>query len=68
MIVPPRVRQALAVKPRIGARGVGQASTTIMRWALANSPRWRQALLRVDAPVDERLFKQKRPFETLEAA
>ena len=68
VIIPPQIRQALAIKPRPGARSVGQASTTIMRWALANSPRWRQALLRVDAPIDERLFKQKAPFETLEAA
>ena len=66
--VPPRIRRALALKPRPGARHVGLASTTLMRWALANSPRWRQALLRVGAPVDERLFKQKAPFETLEAA
>lgn len=66
--VPPRIQRALALKPRPGARPVGLASTTVMRWALANSPRWRQALLRVGAPVDERLFKQKAPFETLEAA
>lgn len=66
--VPPRIRKALALKPRPGAHGVGVASTTVMRWALASSPRWRQALLRVGAPVDERRFKQKAPFETLEAA
>jgi uncharacterized protein (DUF2236 family) len=66
--VPPRIRRVLGLKPRPGAREVGLASTTMMRWALANSPRWRQALLRVGAPVDERLFKQKAPFETLEAA
>ena len=39
-----------------------------MRWALGSSPRWRQALLRVGAPVPEHRFKQKRPFETLEPA
>jgi uncharacterized protein (DUF2236 family) len=66
--VPPRIRHALAIKPRPGAKWVGLGSTTVMRWALANSPRWRQALLRVGAPVDERRFKQKAPFETLEAA
>ena len=66
--IPPRIRRALALKPRPGARQVGLASTTVMRWALANSPRWRQALQRVGAPVDEKLFKQKAPFETLEAA
>jgi uncharacterized protein (DUF2236 family) len=66
--IPPRIRRALALKPRPGAHAVGLASTTVMRWALASSPRWRQALLRVGAPIDERLFKQKAPFETLEAA
>ena len=66
--VPPRIRTALALKPRPGAWYVGRASTAAMRWALASSPRWRQALMRVGAPIDERRFKQKAPFETLEAA
>ncbi|MEX1333978.1 MAG: hypothetical protein AB1Z66_01610, partial [Candidatus Limnocylindrales bacterium] len=66
--VPPRIRAALALRPRPGARYVGLASTRAMRWALASSPRWRQALLRVGAPIDERRFKQKVPFESLEAA
>ena len=66
--VPPRIRTALSLKPRPGAWQVGRASTTAMRWALAASPRWRQALLRVGAPIDERRFKQKAPFETLEEA
>jgi uncharacterized protein (DUF2236 family) len=63
--VPARIRHVLGVKPRPGARRVGRASMLGMRWALGASPRWRQALLRVGAPVDERQFKQKRPFETL---
>lgn len=66
--VPPRIRAALALKPRPGAYHVGLASTRALRWALASSPRWRQALLRVGAPVDEGRFKQKAPFETLEAS
>jgi uncharacterized protein (DUF2236 family) len=66
--VPPRIRRALGLRPRPGARAVGLASTRAMRWALAASPRWRQALLRVGAPVDEQRFKQKAPFESLEAA
>ena len=66
--IPPRIREALGLRPRPGARNVGLAATAGMRWALASSPRWRQALLRVGAPVDERRFKQKAPFETLEAA
>ncbi len=66
--IPPRIRGALGLTPRPGARYVGRASMATMRWALAASPRWRVALLRVGAPVDERRFKQKLPFETLEAA
>jgi hypothetical protein len=65
--IPPRIRRALGLKPRPGAGEVGLAATRVMRWALASSPRWRQALMRVGAPVDERRFKQKAPFETLEA-
>lgn len=66
--IPPRVRGVLGLKPRPGAEHVGRASMMAMRWALAASPRWRVALLRSGAPVDERLFKQKLPFETLEVA
>ena len=40
------IRSALGLRPRPGARYVGSASTGAMRWALASSPRWRQALLR----------------------
>ena len=64
--IPPRIRHVLGLKPRPGAVYVGHASMAAMRWALGSSPRWRQALLRVDAPVPEHRFKQKRPFETLE--
>ena len=59
--VPPRVRAALALKPRPGAYHVGLASTKALRWALASSPRWRQALLRVEAPVDEGRFSRRHP-------
>jgi len=66
--IPPRIRRALGLRPRRGALYVGHASMAGMRWALGSSPRWRQALLRVGAPVPEHRFKQKPPFETLEAA
>lgn len=66
--IPPRLRQVLGIKPRPGARQVGIASMAAMRWALASSPRWRQALLRVGAPVPEERFKQKAPFERLQQA
>jgi uncharacterized protein (DUF2236 family) len=63
--IPLRIRRVLGVKPRPGALLVGRVAILGMRWALGASPRWRQALLRVGAPVDERRFKQKWPFETL---
>jgi uncharacterized protein (DUF2236 family) len=66
--IPPRVRHVLGIKPRPGAVHVGRTAMLGMRWALGASPRWRQALLRVDAPVDEGIFKQKTPFETLRPA
>jgi uncharacterized protein (DUF2236 family) len=66
--IAPRLLHALGLKPRPGAVSVGRTAVLGMRWALASSPRWRQALLRVGAPVDERRFKQKEPFETLRAA
>ena len=66
--IPPRIRGSVGLHPRPGAVHVGRAAMVGMRWALGSSPRWRQALLRVGAPVPEHRFKQKRPFETLERA
>jgi uncharacterized protein (DUF2236 family) len=66
-IVPPRIRTTLGLRDRPGAELVGRGSMTAMRWALGSSPRWRIALERTGAPIDERRFKQKRPFETLES-
>jgi uncharacterized protein (DUF2236 family) len=66
--IPPRIRHVLGLKPRPGAERVGHVSMLAMRWALGASPRWRQALLRMGAPIPEERFKQKRPFETLERA
>jgi uncharacterized protein (DUF2236 family) len=64
--IPPRIRGALALKPRPGAHEVGSGSMAVMRWALGSSPRWRIALERTGQPIPEHRFKQKRPFETLE--
>lgn len=64
--IPPRIRRALGLRPRPGALYVGHASMAGMRWALGASPRWRQALLRVGAPVPEHRFRQERLLETLE--
>jgi uncharacterized protein (DUF2236 family) len=66
--LPVRLRRVLGVKPRPGALQVGGVAMMGMRWALGASPRWRQALIRVGAPVDEGRFKQKQPFETLRPA
>ena len=65
--VPPRIRAALGLKPRPGAEVVGRGTMLPMRWALGASPRWRMALERTGTPIPEHRFKQKRPFETLEA-
>lgn len=65
--VPPRIRHILGLRTRPGALRVGRAAMVMMRWALASSPRWRQALLRVDAAVPEERFKQKVPPVHLEA-
>ncbi len=65
--IPPRIRRALGLRPRPAAHAVGTGSMLAMRWALGSSPRWRIALERTGAPIPEHRFKQKRPFETLEA-
>ena len=59
--IPEHIRHVLGLKPRPGALGLGHVSMAGMRWALGSSPRWRQALLRVGAPVPEERFKQKHP-------
>jgi uncharacterized protein (DUF2236 family) len=60
--ISPRLRAVLGLKPRPGAEPVGHAAMGAMRWALAASPNWRRALLRVGAQVPEDRFKQKEPF------
>jgi uncharacterized protein (DUF2236 family) len=65
--VAPRIRGALGLRPRPGAEIVGRGAMLPMRWALGASPRWRMALQRTSTPIPEHRFKQKRPFETLEA-
>jgi uncharacterized protein (DUF2236 family) len=66
--IPRRIRDVLGVTPRRAAIPAGRAAMAAMRWALASSPHWRQALLRVGADVPEERFKQKVPFETLRAS
>lgn len=63
--LPPRIRQSLGLSVRPGASYVGRAAVPSLRWAIGASPRWRQALMRVGAPVPEERFKQKLPFDSL---
>jgi len=63
--IPPRVASILGVTARPSALGAGRTITAALRWALGASPRWRMALLRAGAPIDESRFKQKVPFEEL---
>jgi hypothetical protein len=63
--LPERLREILDVRARRGAVPVGRASMRSLRWVLGYSPRWRVALLRMDAPIPEDRFKQKTPFETI---
>jgi uncharacterized protein (DUF2236 family) len=65
--IPPRILDVLGLRPRPGADAVGVTSIRAMRWALGSSPRWRMALLRVGAEVPEHRFKQKTPFDVLDA-
>ena len=65
--IPPRIRHVAGPEAASWRRRTWATPRwPAMRWALGASPRWRQALLRVGAPVPEHRFKQKRPFETLE--
>lgn len=61
--IPARIQEILGVRTRPGARLVGTAALSALRWSLGASPRWRMALIRVGEPVPEHLFKQKQPFE-----
>jgi uncharacterized protein (DUF2236 family) len=56
--MPPRLRRILGVRKWPGAILVGKAMIGFLRWALGSSPSWHVALLRVDAPVPEGIFRQ----------
>jgi len=63
--LPEQLREVLHVRAHRGAIPIGRASMRSLRWALGYSPRWRVALLRAGAPIQEDRFKQKTPFETV---
>ena len=63
--LPEQLREVLRVRAHRGAIPIGRASMRSLRWALGYSPRWRVALLRAGAPIQEDRFKQKTPFETV---
>jgi uncharacterized protein (DUF2236 family) len=59
--LPKRVRHILGLRKIPGARLVGRVVTGALRWALGSSPSWHISLVRVDAPVPPRLFRQPLP-------
>ena len=59
--LPIRVRDILGQTRMPGAVIAGRAVVSGLRWALGASPSWQLALVRVGAPVPERLFKQPLP-------
>lgn len=59
--LPPRIRELLGVRRIPGAIGAGRLLVRALRWALGSSPSWHAALLRVDAPIPDDLFRQPPP-------
>jgi uncharacterized protein (DUF2236 family) len=61
--LPIRLRDILGLTRMPGAVISGRAVVSGLRWALGASPSWQLALVRVGAPVPERLFKQPLPVQ-----
>jgi uncharacterized protein (DUF2236 family) len=61
--LPIRLRDILGLTRMPGAVIAGRAVVSGLRWALGASPSWQLALVRVGAPVPERLFKQPLPVQ-----
>lgn len=51
--LPGRIRRILGLATATGGRPVGRAAVAALRWILGDSPSWRLALERVDAPLPE---------------
>jgi len=61
--LPIRLRDILGLTRMPGAVISGRAVVSGLRWALGASPSWQLALVRVGAPLPERLFKQPLPVQ-----
>lgn len=59
--IPPRIRQVLGLRRRVGAVKVGASTARALRWAMGWSPSWKLALIRTGRPVPEGLFLQEPP-------
>lgn len=59
--IPQPVLDQLGIDVPAGARSVGGAGVSGMRWALGASPSWQLALIRCGAPVPDGLFRQSLP-------
>jgi uncharacterized protein (DUF2236 family) len=66
--IPRRLRRMLGLRWWPGAILLGKAAIGFLRWALGSSPSWHLALLRVDAPIPEGLFRQPLPPEAVGTA
>lgn len=60
--IPPRIREILGFRRRVGSVTVGVATTKALRWAMGWSPSWKAALIRTGRPVPEGLFLQEPPL------
>jgi uncharacterized protein (DUF2236 family) len=56
--LPERISNILGIRAKPGARLVGRAAVSSLRWALGYSPSWALALQRVDAAVPFELFRR----------
>jgi uncharacterized protein (DUF2236 family) len=59
--IPDGLRSILGLTVRPGAKRVGQAAVSGLRWAMGYSPSWEVALIRVGAEVPEGLFHRPHP-------
>lgn len=62
--ITPRLRRTLGIRKVPGAITIGRLMTWFLRWSLGSSPSWHLALLRVDAPIPEGLFRRLPPIES----
>jgi uncharacterized protein (DUF2236 family) len=56
--IPIRIRLVLGIRRLPGAILIGKAVVRFLRWTLGSSPSWHLALLRVEAPIPDGLFRQ----------